>query len=176
MTDTATHSAYGELVEPATVRMERMLPGPMARVWAYLTESDLRGQWLATGEMELRVGGKVDLTWRNDELTGHREERPAGVEALHRQESTVIRIDPPRLLVFGWAGGSDVAFELEPKGSQVKLTVTHRRLRDRSQTIGVSAGWHAHLDVLAARLDGRAPQPFWKIWTGLRAEYDQRLP
>jgi uncharacterized protein YndB with AHSA1/START domain len=176
MTDTIVRGAYGELIEPATVRLERILPGPLERVWAYLTESDKRGLWLATGEMELRVGGKVDLTWRNDELTGHREARPDGVQAVHHQESTVIRIDPPRLLAFGWAGGSDVTFELEPKGEDVKLTVTHRRARDRSQLLGVSAGWHAHLDVLVARLEGRELPLFWKAWTELRAEYDARLP
>lgn len=175
MTDTVTRGAFGERIDPAAVRLERMLPGPIERVWAFLTESDLRGQWLATGDMDLRVGGTVDLTWRNDELTGHREARPAGVQALHRQESQVIRVEPPRLLSFGWAGGSDVTFELEPRGEEVKLTVTHRRARDRSQLLGVSAGWHAHLDVLAARLEGRAPQPFWKTWTELRAAYDERL-
>ena len=176
MTDTATLSAFGELIEPASVRLERMLPGPIERVWAYLTESHLRGQWLATGQMELRVGGKVSLTWRNDELTGHRETRPEGVEAVHSMETTIARIDPPRLLAFGWNGGSDVTFELEPKGDEVKLTVTHRRARDRSQLLGVSAGWHAHLDVLAARLGNRELPLFWKNWTALRAEYDRRLP
>jgi uncharacterized protein YndB with AHSA1/START domain len=95
---------------------------------------------------------------------------------LHRQESTVIRIDPPRLLTFGWAGGSDVTFELEPQGDEVKLTVIHRRARDRSQLLGVSAGWHAHLDVLVARLEGDDLPLFWKTWTELRAAYDQRLP
>ena len=173
---TATLSAFGEPIEPAAVRMERMLPGPIERVWAYLTESELRGQWLAAGDMDLRVGGKVDLIWRNDELTGHREARPAGIEAEHRLETTVIRLEPPRLLMFGWNGGSDVTFELEPKGGEVKLVVTHRRARDRSQLLGISAGWHAHLDVLDARLAGRELPLFWARWTELRADYDKRLP
>ena len=105
MTDATTVTAYGQQIEPATVRMERMLPGPIERVWNYLTQSDLRGQWLATGDMELQVGGKVDLTWRNDELTGHHETPPEGIEPVRHQESTVIRVDPPRSLAFGWAGG-----------------------------------------------------------------------
>jgi uncharacterized protein YndB with AHSA1/START domain len=176
MTDATITSAFGEVIEPATVRLERRLPGPIERVWAYLTDSDLRGQWLASGEMELRVGGKVDLTWRNAELTGHHEVPPDGVQAVHNQQSTVIRVDPPRLLTFGWAGGSDVTFELEPEGDEVKLTVTHRRARDRGQLLGLSAGWHAHLDVLVARLEGRDIPPFWASWTRLRADYDKRLP
>ena len=28
------------LIEPGTVKLERLLPGPVERVWAYLTESD----------------------------------------------------------------------------------------------------------------------------------------
>ena len=169
-------SDEGVITEAATVRFERLLPGPIERVWEYLTDSDLRGQWLAAGDMELKVGGKVSLTWRNDELTGQREGRPEGIPAVHSMETTVIRIEPPRLLTFGWNGGSDVTFELEPKGDEVKLTITHRRARDRGQLLGLSAGWHAHLDVLAARLEGRDLPAFWANWTKLRADYDQRLP
>jgi len=90
-------------------------------------------------------------------------------------ETTVIKVDPPRLLAFGWNGGSDVTFELEPQGNEVKLTVTHRRAKDRGQLLGVSAGWHAHLDVLEARLRGAALPPFWANWTKLKADYDSRL-
>ena len=35
------------------------------------------------------------------------------------------------------------------------LTVIHRRLPDRSTLLNVSAGWHAHLDILVARADRR---------------------
>jgi hypothetical protein len=42
--------------------------------------------------------------------------------------------------------------------------------------LGVSSGWHAHLDVLAARLSGEEPAPFWDGVTRLRKEYDRRIP
>ena len=42
MIDLATVGAYGVLVEPATLRIQRRLPGPIERVWAFLTESDQR--------------------------------------------------------------------------------------------------------------------------------------
>ncbi|MBK6883055.1 MAG: hypothetical protein IPH05_08950 [Flavobacteriales bacterium] len=32
-------------------------------MWAYLTESDKRAKWLASGDMDLRVGGDVNLFW-----------------------------------------------------------------------------------------------------------------
>jgi len=58
MTDLATLDAYGVLTEPATLKIQRLLPGaPIERVWAYLTEGELRRKWLAAGEMEMKVGG-----------------------------------------------------------------------------------------------------------------------
>ena len=69
-----------------------------------------------------------------------------------------------------------VSFELEPKGSDVLLTVIHRRLPDRKMLLMVAAGWHAHLDVLVARANGQPPAPFWDGWVRLRNEYDQRVP
>ena len=56
------------LIEPGTVKMERLLPGPVERIWAYLTESDKRATWLAGGEFDLRVGGKVKLEFDNSKL------------------------------------------------------------------------------------------------------------
>jgi uncharacterized protein YndB with AHSA1/START domain len=177
MTETATMTAHGELIAPMTVRLERMLPGPVERVWAYLTDSDLRSRWLATGDMPQQPGGKVELVWRNDDLSGRQEQRPAEVPAERRMECEVIRAEAPRLLVLGWgAGGSEVTFELAPKGPEVLLTVTHRRLPDRGNLIGVSAGWHAHLDILVAHLRDDELPLFWANWTRLRGEYDQRLP
>ena len=33
---------YGELLDENTVRFERLLPGPIERVWSYLTEGEKR--------------------------------------------------------------------------------------------------------------------------------------
>lgn len=177
MTDAATLSAHGELIEPMTVRLERVLPGPIERVWSYLTDSDLRAKWLATGDMTGGAGAQVELVWHNDDLTGRKEQRPEGVPAEHRMVCEVIRFEAPHLLVLGWGpGGSEVTFQLEPKAADVKLTITHRRLPDRGSLVGVSGGWHAHLDILIGLLRGGELPPFWANWTRLRAEYDARLP
>ena len=42
--------------------------------------------------------------------------------------------------------------------------------------MNVSAGWHAHLDILAARISGAVPPPFWDGWLRLKKEYGQRIP
>ena len=90
--------------------------------------------------------------------------------------SRIVELDPPRKLVIAWGGSGDVSFELKPRGSEVLLTVIHRRLPDRETMLRVGAGWHMHLDVLVARAMGKEPQPFWDGWSRLRTEYDQRMP
>jgi uncharacterized protein YndB with AHSA1/START domain len=177
MNDRATVDDYGALSEPATLTIQRFLPGPIERVWTYLTESDLRRKWLASGSMEMKVGAPFELVWRNSELTDPPGKRPDGFGEEHRMESRITELDPPRKLAFTWGkGGGDVSFALEPRGERVLLTVVHRRLDERGMKLGVSAGWHAHLDMLAARLTGEQPEPFWDRWTRLKAEYDGRIP
>jgi uncharacterized protein YndB with AHSA1/START domain len=176
MTELATRGAYGELIEPATLKIERLLPGPIERVWAYLTDSELRRRWLAAGQMELKVGAPFELVWRNDELTDPPGKRPSGFADEHRMESRITDLDPPRKLTIAWKGSGDVSFELAPKGDEVLLTVIHRRLSDRSTMLMVGAGWHMHLDILVARATGTAPEPFWDGWSRLKKDYDRRLP
>lgn len=175
MSEVLDGPGYGVLSEPLTLQIQRRLPGPVERVWAYMTESELRGRWLARGDMELKQGGRVELIWRNDELSATPSPRPDGFAEEMRMETTIHRVDPPRLLSFGWADGSDVTFELEPQGSEVLLTVTHRRLPDRATLLKVAAGWHAHLDILVEDAHDRPPQPFWPAWQRLHGEYDARL-
>jgi len=176
MTERETPDAYGVLTEPATLKIQRLLPGPIERIWRYLTEGDLRRQWLAAGPMEMNVGAPFELVWRNDELTNPPGRRPAGFSDEHRMQSRIVELDPPRKLVIAWGGSGDVSFELEPRGSEVLLTVIHRRLPDRTTMLKVGAGWHMHLDVLAARAMGKEPEPFWDGWSRLREEYDLRMP
>jgi len=172
----ANLDAYGVLSEPATLTIQRFLPGPIERVWAYLTESDLRRKWLAAGQMEMKVGAPFELVWRNSELTDPPGQRPEGFGEEHRMQSQITELDPPRKLSFTWGKSGGVSFELEPRGERVLLTVIHHRLPDRDTMVGVSTGWHAHLDMLAARLTGEEPEPFWDGFSRLRKEYDQRTP
>ncbi len=168
--------AYGVLIEPTTLKIQRLLPGPLERVWDYLTDSDLRRQWLAAGPMQLKVGAPFEFVWRNDELSTGPARRPAGFPEEQRMKSRVTEVDPPRKLSFTWEDSGDVTFELERQGGEVLLTITHRRLPDRGTLTKVAAGWHTHLDVLAARAAGREAEPFWERWSRLRTEYDRLLP
>lgn len=176
MTDLATDDGYGVLTEPATLTIQRFLPGPIERVWAYLTEGDLRCQWLAAGEMEMKVGAPFEFVWQNDKLTDPPGQRPPDFSDEHRMQSRITELDPPRKLAITWGNTGGVSFELEPAGNEVLLTVIHRRVPDRATLLKVSAGWHMHLDILVARATGKEPAPFWDGWSRLQKEYDRRMP
>lgn len=171
---TTTLDAYGTLTEPTTLKLERLLPGPIERVWAWLTESDLRRRWLAAGEMNLVPGGAVELVWRNDELTDPPGRRPDGMGTEHRMAGEVLVAEPPRRLSYTWPGVGEITMELAPEGEEVLLTLTHRRIPDAGTRLGVSAGWHAHLDLLAARIRGLEPEPHWDHFNALRRDYAAR--
>ncbi len=82
------------VMDSQTVRFERLLPGPVERVWDYLTRPDLQRTWLADSAVEF-----------------------AGV----------TRCQPHRSIEFSMRDSSVVSMELEPRGADVMLVLTHRR-------------------------------------------------
>ena len=175
MTDADTLDLYAALTEPATLTIRRLLPAPIDRVWAYLIDGELRRKWLAAGGMETRAGAPFELGWRNDELTSPPGARPDDCSEEHRMQGRVTECDPPRKLSFDWPGVGHVTFELDGKDNRTLLTVVHSRVPDRKTLLGVSAGWHAHLDLLAVRLAGAEAKPFWDEMVRLRKDYERRL-
>ena len=178
---------HGKFAAPGEIRFVRELPGPIERVWDYLTDAGKRSRWLATGTMELRVGGKVHLEFHHADLTlpPHLEEIPdkdqepctTGSEACNLT-GRVTRCEPPRLLSFTWGemGDSEVSFELTPQADRVQLVLTHRKLGDdRAMLTGVAAGWHTHMAIMIAKLEGTPPPPFWSTHSKLEAEYERQL-
>jgi len=174
-------SEYGVFTEAGTVRFRRVLPGPIERVWAFLTEPEKRATWFAGGPMDLWPGGTARLHFRHANLS-EGEEPPEQYRQAQEGfdfECRITRCEPPRLLAFEWEGEpgepmSEVTFELTPEGDAVVLDLTHRRLGPAGLR-SVSGGWHLHLAMLEARLTGTAPPPFWATHARLEAEYAARL-
>ena len=170
MTATAT-----TLVEPGTVRLERLLPGPVERVWAFLTESEKRARWFAGGEFELRVGGRARLEFDHARLSS--DKNPPGVGSP-TFDGVITRLEPLRVLAhtMKWdSGDTEVTYELSPRGKQVLLVITHRRLGNRDLTISVMSGWDVHTGILADVLAGVEPRPFWSTHAALEKEYAQAV-
>lgn len=173
---------HGQKIAEDSIRFERLLPGPIERVWAYLTESDKRGQWLAPGTMETRQVGSFALHFHNTGLTPDRtppSERFRRYDGSFTTNHQVLRCEPPHVLAWTWGGGneapSEVTFELSEAGDQVRLVVTHRRLADDDTMVNVASGWHTHLTVLEGVLQGRRPAPFWPTFEHLEEEYRCRI-
>ena len=168
---------FGIVTEAGAIRFERLLPGPMERVWAYLTDADKRGKWLATGAVQPWVGGNVELHFRHADLSPHKEEIPEKYRQCETGASftaEVTRCEPPSLLSHTWADGSEVTFELTAQGEGVLLVLTHRRLTP-TEMLSVAGGWHTHLGILVDHLNDRTPQPFWSTHARLEAEYEPRI-
>lgn len=181
MTIASPEADYGVLTATDTVRIERLLPGPIERVWRYLTDPQLRAQWFAGGDMAPQAGGAVALVFNNSQLTEHDDPAPAKYAkqaGTVQSPGTITDYEPPHLLAFLWGEGEDashVRFELARRGEQVQLVVTHSRLSSHGMILSVSGGWHTHLDILADRLADRTPEGFWRKHTRLEAEYAKRL-
>ena len=176
-------NAFGELIARDAVRIERLLPGPAGRVWGYFMDAEKRRLWMGGGVIEPFAGGRVEIFIRNADLSDAGDPPPpkyAGDGGKGRILGQVVACEPPHLLVYLWEHGSgepsEVRIELEDRGDKVLLTLTHERLPTRDWLLSVSAGWHTHLDILAARLAGEAPSSFWRTMTGLESVYEKRIP
>jgi uncharacterized protein YndB with AHSA1/START domain len=157
---------FGKLVDSSTVRFERLLPGPIERVWDYLTKPEFLATWLAQGSLDARAGGRVELRTIGGVVQGE-----------------ITFYDPPRTLEYTWVSLPDpapsgtpdsvVRFELEQRGEEILLTLTHRRLI--SEYLGrVGAGWHSLLDRLLSCMRGEEPEPFFDIFNRVRPGYEER--
>lgn len=174
---------HGALIADDTMHFERLFPGSVERLWSYLTDSEKRARWLASGPIASNVGTKLELRFRNAELSRDDDRAPEKYRdyensgAIHGR---VTRCEPPRLLAFTWCDredgddASEVCFELERREEGVLLTLTHRRL-GREQMPSVGAGWHTHLGILDDLLRDREPRPFWRTHTALETEYGDLL-
>ncbi|PTY05160.1 ATPase [Opitutaceae bacterium EW11] len=174
------NDSHGEFTAPGEIRLVRLLPGPIERVWEYLTDPEKRSRWFAGGPMELRAGGRMQLKFRHANIAPNETPPP---EYAHVQDpgstmdGRVLRCEPPRLLSYTFSEDSDVTFELSNEGDQVLLVLTHRsRGADLPDIHEYGSGWHTHLAILIALLEGTTPPAFWGTHSRLKAEYEKLRP
>ncbi len=143
-------SETGERSTARMVRFERLLPGPIERVWACVTDPIRLPEWFGDGVIEPREGGQVRL------MDGH-------------IRGVVTRWLPPRQIAYTWNvftpgdqmsayPESYLTITLEPKGNEVLLTLTHLPVLDRFEAQN-AMGWHVYLDMLVAAVRGEPVQP-----------------
>ncbi|MHA6287643.1 SRPBCC family protein [Maricaulis sp. CAU 1757] len=168
---------------PDSVRVERLLPGPIDRVWQYLVDGEKRRTWLAGGDIEETEGSHFKFYFKHSELSAE-PPRPEHQNYEGAHPCTVLEVDRPHRLVISWSEPEDgdasdtsqVTFQLEAVDSRVRLTLTHERLSGPEGKKDVSIGWHAHLDVLLARLNDEEPPFFWRHMAAIKPIYDDKYP
>lgn len=169
-----TNEQYGKFTARGEVRIVRLLPGPIERVWQYLVDPEKRARWLCGGPIEQKAGGKVVFVMHHKNLAPD-EEPPA--QFAHVQdpgvtfEGRVLRCEPPTLLAFTFGSDdSEVTFELTPQGDRVQLLLTHRTrgAEEEGEISNYASGWHTHLALLVALLEGTTAPKFWathgRLW------------
>ena len=157
---------FGRQLNPNTIRFERLLPGPIERVWDFLYDAKKRGEWFASGAMPANPGEHFQMRFKHSEYSPHTSIAPERMREMdekgHSSSNILVKCEPPHLLAFTFgpqtrAGEfSEVEFRLDQEGDKVRLTLTHRRISDRNFKLNVSGGWHSHLDILRYKLEGTA--------------------
>jgi uncharacterized protein YndB with AHSA1/START domain len=155
---------FATITKRSTLTFERYLPGPVERVWAYLTDPEFLVKWFSDGIVADRVGGEVRFEMG---ATGR-----------------ITAFEPPRLLEYTWNElqlsrgpivNALVRWELSEEGDGVRLTLTHSRLPE-NEVLAHGAGWHAFLHRLYACVDGREPEPIGDLYPRFKAEYARLVP
>jgi uncharacterized protein YndB with AHSA1/START domain len=126
------------------LRFSRRIGHPVERVWAALTDPAELAGWWGQAEVDLVEGGKFVLRWLNTDDGGNRA-------AMH---ATITRLDPPRLLETAGDRHGVLRWELRPDGAGTLLAFSSTVELPAGFRSRVLAGWHWHLDALAAFLDG----------------------
>ncbi len=140
--------------------LERVFGHDRNVVWRMLTEPQALAQWLAPGSIEPRIGGTVHIDFADSGRT---------------IESTVLQFDSPRLLEYSWSNGDEperpLHWELNAveAGTQLRLTL---RLPATEDVAKACAGFDAHLEMLAAALEGVPIRFPVNYYLGRRRIYD----
>jgi len=175
---------HGVFTEPGTIRFERLVNGPIEKVWDYLTKSELKEKWLSSGDVEAKVGGTVTHEFDHTRLSNQEDPFPEKYKDMEEgavSKGVVITYDAPNILSYTWEEddgfGSEVTFELSSKSdNKVLLVLTHRMLpEDPATKAGIGAGWHTHLSVLSDRLASTETKGFWGIHMPLEKKYAELI-
>ena len=75
-------NAFGELIARDAVRIERLLPGPIDRVWDYFVDADKRRLWIGGGVIEPFAGGRVEISVDNASLADKGDPPPPKYAAI----------------------------------------------------------------------------------------------
>jgi uncharacterized protein YndB with AHSA1/START domain len=132
------------------VQLRRRVKATAEEIFDLWTKPDLMIRWMSPfpgpvdckASCDLRAGGSYSLVMSSE-------------ESRREVTGTYVQIDRPRKLVFTWMGpltnhvNTLVTLELNPRGDETDLVLTHERLPTTEMHVGHTKGWGNILDHLA---------------------------
>ena len=132
------------------VQIRRRVRASAEEIFDLWTKPDLMVRWMSPSpgavdckaSCDLRAGGAFSLVMSSEETS-------------REVSGTYVQIDRPRKLVFTWIGpltnnvNTLVTLELNPRGDETDLVLTHERLPTQAIHEGHTKGWGNILDHLA---------------------------
>ena len=149
-------SVWMEQGGSATVRVEDVYDTDIDDLWDAVSSPERLARWIATVEGDAVLGGTITASFTSGwSGTGVVEE-----------------CAPPHRLLVRWDDAPDalMAATLSAEGERTRLVIVDRGI-PVDEVTGHTAGWHAHLEDLAAHLDGRQPGDWGARWEELRPRY-----
>ena len=174
-------NSEGEMLETGVLRFERLLPGPVERVWSWIADGDKRAEWLCGGG-DSNSPGAISFDFNHNNLTPHDDPFPEKYKDMTDGISFQIEVtkaDPPHHMVWYWptdfGANSEIEITLKEEGDQVRLILIQRGYDTEEDLTGSCGGWHTHLDIMVDKLNGEIPKPFWEKHERLAREYAVRF-
>lgn len=141
--------AHGETTG-AVVQVRRRIRASAEEIFELWSKPDLMARWMSPfpgavdckASCDFRPGGTFSLSMSSG-------------EASREVSGTYVQIDRPYKLVFTWMGpltdqaNTLVTLELNPRGDETDLVLTHERLPTQAIVEGHTKGWGHILDHLA---------------------------
>ena len=132
------------------VQIRRRVKASAEQIFDLWTKPDLMVRWMSPfagavdckASCDLRPGGAFSLVMSSK-------------ESSREVSGTYVQVDRPRKLVFTWVGpltnnlNTLVTVELNPRGDETDLVLTHERLPTPAIREGHTMGWGHILDHLA---------------------------
>jgi uncharacterized protein YndB with AHSA1/START domain len=172
-------SAANDRLSTTELRFERLLDAPVATVWRWIADPELRARWFMGGPTDLRPDGALGLTMNHDRLSDGPVPTPARYREYAGQSwsERILRVEPEQMLAFEWNGGAEglVTITLAAEGDQTRLVLVHTGITGRDSAINFAGGWGAHLAVLERRLKGEPVANFWELHALAESEAKVRI-